>query len=514
MGIDRKKLLGIAIVLIAFLISAINSISITSFSILDTDPGTYIIVVMLMIFLFCCFYLKEDIKLEYKRKNVIYSILIFAVYAIALSYLRVSLSSAFISYRIDALLFPLLLLSFITLVFGTSGARKFYLLIIYAAFASPLILTPILNLNGAFAKLNSSLVYNFAKFIGAPIYKIGLVIASNLGSSITISTTCVSIGTFVAFLLFLVPLAYLYDGRSGSKFYWLFSGVVLVLVLNFFRMLLIALIWVFYGISGAINIFHIFAGQFIFYISIIIMVLLAGRYGLSIKRYNSRRSARVAARRSNPKYRGIFLIAIVALLFVLIAFFLNSGYSGALNAPETLFGKQNLNSTAFVTERILSNIKTANSTVLILGANSRSYLFSIKNSSQGISNSVLIAANASSSPLPKISLPGYVPLGTASTHLLKNGIAVTSQIAESANNTFDINYFSLPYNINGEWLMVNYIVFRRINNSSAAGSCNISSDYSANPQEYVESLIYDAIRLRGAGYYGLMCQSYRIASSG
>lgn len=502
MGNNKGKLVGIIIVLLAFFLSSINSILTTGFNVLDTDPSTYIIVVMLMIFLFGIFYLKEDIKIDFKKKNVAYSLIIFAFYVILLSFLRVSLSTAFMSFRIDALLFPLILLSLIVLVFGPQQTKKFYLLIIFSAFASPLILTPILKLNYAFANLNASLVYGFAKAIGAPVYRIGLVILSNLGTSITISTTCVSLGTFIAFIMFLIPVAYFYDGKIKKKVYWLISGVLLVLILNFLRMLLIALIWVFYGIGSAINTFHLFAGQFIFYISIIIMVLLAGKFGLSITIRK-----KIKQTKNKERLSGIYVAGLVALLLALITFFLNLGYGNAIKAPGILFGTSGSN--ILTTQQIIFNLEKANGTVLVLGTSPKGYLFAIMNHTQGINSSVLITANTSFSPFSKISLPGSKQITMPSTHLLKNGVSVTSQIVESSNATFEINYFSKPYNVSGNWTMINYIFFKRISQGTAAQTCNIHS----SPQNYMESVIYDAFSFKGFSNYGLMCQSYRVATS-
>ena len=335
----RAKILGIAIVLIAFLIVSFNSLSVTGLSVLDTDASTYIIVVMLMIFVFICFGAKADINFEYNKKNILYSGLVFLLYIVLLSFLRVALSFSFLSYRIDALLFPLPLLALILLIFGTSGAKKLLPLIIYAAFASPLILLPLLNLNGAFANLNAILVFNLIKALGAPVSRIGLMITAISGASITVSTTCVSIGTFAALVMFLIPVAYLYDGKKIMKFYWILSAFLLMLLLNVARMIFIALIWVFYGLNSAVNTFHLFAGQLIFYAIMVIMVLIASKYELFIPQSSKKKKTKRKAQSKSNDWRLAVPIAI-AIIFAIIGFTINYGYSSSIYAPALLFGRQ------------------------------------------------------------------------------------------------------------------------------------------------------------------------------
>src|SRR5208282_3427401 len=99
-----------------------------------------------------------------------------------------------------------------------------------------------------FANINANFIFGIIKSTGISAAKVGLVISSRLGASITISSTCVSLGTFIAFVMFLIPLAYLYEGKLKRKLYWIVSGTALMLLLNMVRMLFIALVWVYYGL--------------------------------------------------------------------------------------------------------------------------------------------------------------------------------------------------------------------------------------------------------------------------
>ncbi len=506
MGNKRAKILGIAIIFVAFLITAFGSLAVTNLSILDTDASTYVIVVMLMLFVFICFSAKEDLNFEYKKRNILYSALVFLIYLLLLSYLRVTLSSAFLSYRIDALLLPLPLFSFIMLVFGTSGAKRLWPLIIYAAFASPLILMPLLNLNSAFASLNAVFVYDLIKGIGVPVSKVGLTISSVVGSGITISTTCVSIGTFVAFIMFLLPLAYLYEGEPKDKIYWVLSGVILILFLNLVRMVSISLVWVFFGISNAVNIFHAFAGQLLFYIAIIIMVLIAYKYGLEIKR--SKKSGIKARRVHDAIDKRAIIPIIVALAFALVALGFNSGYTNSVYAPAILFSKNSTINQIVLNQMVLASLEKAENNILILGATPQGELFLLRNGSN-VNNSVYLVTNVSIGPVANNIRIGYLPIGKPNSYLLRDGITITTQTAYSENGTFELNYFALPYNLSGSWVTVNYMLFSNVNVTSLP-DCALMDYKSVGYSNYIESWIY------GQGYTdkGLMCQSYLIASSG
>ena len=509
----NAKILGIVIVFIAFLIVAFNSLSITNPNILDTDASTYIIVVMLMTFVFICFAAKTDINFEYKTKNVLYSALVFLIYLVLLSFLRVSLSFAFISYRIDALLFPLPLLSFIILIFGTSGAKKLLPLVIYAAFASPLLLLPALNLNGAFANANAGMVYDLLKAVGAPVSKIGLMITAISGSSITISTTCVSIGTFIALIMFLIPVAYLYDGEKILKVYWVISAFLLMLLLNVLRMIFIALVWAFFGLNSAVNTFHAFAGQFIFYGVIIIMVLIASKFGMSIKSIQTDAS-KVKKQKPSKKSASVNLKLVVpavfALIFAVIGFAINWGYGSSVYAPALLFGG-NVSQTAS-SQIILTSLGNAHNNMVVLASTPIGQLFALTNETN-FNDSVFVVTNLSYAPGSKNNLQNYTPISVQQSYLLKNGITLTTQTVTSGNTLFDINYFSLPYNVSGSWVTVNYAMFHLVNNTNIP-SCGIDYQSVGNPQ-YYDTLFYNLITARTTTITnkGVMCQAYLVASS-
>jgi exosortase/archaeosortase family protein len=501
----KARLFGTLLLLASFAVASLFSFWITNPSILDTDPSTYIIVVMLMLLLFIVFSYKERLEFKYSKRNILWALLVFLLYVVILSVLRVSLSYAFISYRLDGLIFPVLIASFILLIYGFEGIRKLWPILVYAAFASPLILMPILSLNGAFANLNAALVYWFVKLAGVSASKAGLTISSAAGSSITISTTCVSIGTFIAFILFLIPLAYLYDGKAANKLYWVLIGVLLILVLNLFRMLLVTFIWAYYGIGSAVNTFHLFAGQLIFYAAIVAMILITGRFGLWLgRRTKTKKTDR--KKREQKLDRNWHLIAILCIIMVSATLFLSYDYLNAVYAPPLLFSGNRISPATH--QQIFLDLAGSAGNVVSLGITPNGDLFSIRNASD-LNNSIFIIANATAKALPGRVNVAYNPEEETHSYLLRNGITITAQMAESGNNTLVVNYFSVPYNVSGSWVSVNYLVFKKFNGDS---SCKTSAPGSASG--YFESYLYNFIFPGNLSNGGIICESYSIALGG
>ncbi len=506
----RGRFLGIIAIFLSFLIASAYSLSITNPSILDTDPATYIIVVMLMLFLFILFSAKEDLEFKFSWRNIFYGLIVFGVYVIALALLRVSLSFSFLSYRIDALLFPVLLVSLILPVFGTRGVGKLLPAIIYSVFASPLLLMPLLNLNSAFANLNAAFVYGFVKTLGIPVSKAGVKIFAGAGSSIAISTTCVSIGTFLALFMFLLPLAYLYGGRLGRKALWLASGVLLILLLNVLRMLAVVLIWVYYGIGSAANTFHLFAGQFLFYLAIIVMLLISGKYALGLERLG-KDTRKDLAKFYMTKRNGIYATVALLLALALVSLFLAAGYGKQLYAPPALFGNESQLNNLMLNERVLSALRGSGDNVTELGDTPVGYLFSLSNNAANGNRSVFVVANVSYAPIPDHNIPAFTPVSGAHAYLLRDGITIMAQSALSENSLFDVNYFSIPYNISGDWVSVNYLIFRMVNSSSVP-DCGVLHS-TAQPQQLAETYIYNMFSSQNYSTRGFMCESYNVASS-
>ena len=506
----RAKMLGILVVLAAFLLGSVNSIAATGMNVTDTDPSTYIIVVMLMLFLLIVFSAKEDLEFKFDKRNLLYGTAIFVAYVLALSYSRVALSFVFQSYRIDALLFPVLLVAFVVLVFGIKGVRKMKHVFVYALFASPFLLLPILSLNSAFADLNARLVYGVMRLMGIPVTQNGLTIVAPSLSSITISTTCVSIGTFVALVMFLLPLAYLYEGRIKSRVLWVASGLGLILLLNVIRMLFVSLVWAYYGIGSAINVFHAFVGQLLFYAVIIAMILLAGRYGMRIEKI--KKVGRKIGRAE--KWDRLFLIpAAVAILFGLFTFVLSSQYSGAVYAPAGFFGGNSVISSQLTIRNMVSTLGNAHANVTQIGASIAGEVFALSQNRTNESNVTYVIATPTHAAFGGGMVVNYSAINSRGSYLLRNGITVTSAVIVSGGDIFYVDYFALPYNYSGRYATINYVVSGLMGNATSR-FCDIDSYKALGMPNYIESTIYNMLNLQlGAGDRTLRCYSYYIASA-
>ncbi len=312
---------GLLVLFIATLIMLINPLRITSFSILDTDPSTYIIVPMLMLLMFILFKGKEVIQTKSGKYDIALGIVLFAIFVLSWFYLKYFLSYKFISYRIDMLLFPIAIAALIIIIFGHEGIRRFRGMLFYALFASPLLLLPVFGINMQFAQFNTFLVYEVLHLFYQQVTYSAPLSLTYAGSSIGIGESCAGIGALIGIIMFLIPLAYFYDGRVINKVYWVISGFVLFLLLNVARMVSITAMWLIYGERATASYIHTFVGIWLFYITIIVMILIAYKYGLMFPKVKKRKAFVTKVE------WGIYALA---LLLAASYFFISAGYVNSL----------------------------------------------------------------------------------------------------------------------------------------------------------------------------------------
>ncbi len=494
-----KRWMGIAALLVSFLLAISPSLSLTSFSISDNAQGSYIVVVMLMLLFFIVFSAKENLDIDGKWINIVYGAILAAVFFILTSYLRGKLSYLFLSYRIDALLFPIILASLIVAIFGIKGIKRMKWLIVYSVFASPVILIPVLSLNGSFTVINAQFVYSLLKLIGAPVIRNGLVIAASSGSAITISRTCTDIAAFVAIVMFLLPIAYLLEGKRKSKFIWIISAVVLLLFLNVIRMLIISIEWMYYGIGPAVSLFHLFAGQILFDIAIVIMVLLFPKFRLSMPK--PQRTKRL--KRHDMPGASRFVYLIFGILLGLFFLSVNLPYLQSVSVPYTSF----MNSSSTISNQSLSLLYLSiikspdNYSVSPIGRTiSNSVVFGIYNGSRDVTGFMLMSDNGS--------VPFISPKNTSllSSYILNDGIALNVYSAYLNGSALYINTFSIPGKINGLYVLVSA---QEIAQPGPEGGCV----YSGGTVDRAESVLYTL--MESGTRYGstVLCTSYYTASA-
>lgn len=277
------------LLVVATVVLLSTSLFITSTSINDADPASYVIVPLLMLPLFLLFSLKSQPVPKVDRRSTLFGIFAFVAFILLTLILRLYFTLFFISFRVDMLLMPLALFALVSLLFGIGNIRKFQGAIAYSLLASPMVLLPIILQFNAFTQLNTIAVYGFLKpFIAGVQYSAPITISAN-GYAIGIGQACVSLGTFIALALFLIPIAYFYEGTLRKKAFWVTGGIALLLVLNFVRMLGISLVWLGYGPNATALLIHNFIGVLLFYIVIAVMILSAGFFGLGLSQAKRRK---------------------------------------------------------------------------------------------------------------------------------------------------------------------------------------------------------------------------------
>lgn len=333
------KRLGIAIFAILVAIEVASSFYITPFTISDTDPLTYAVVPLLMLPLFAIFIAKENFEPEVRRKEMLAGILSFISLITITIALRYWFSYLFLSYRIDMLLFPLLIFATAVVLFGLRNIPRLKWMMLYSLLASPLFLLPVAQSNQAFAVLNTRAIYYLSStFMHGLRYLPPITIAS-ASYQIGIGQACVSVGILVAIMLFMLPLAYLYNGKRARKAAWVISGFLLLLLFNFLRMLIITALSFASGPSNALLTIHYFAGILLFYLAIIVIILASGKFGLTLvpEKTKPKPTKQKQTKTTSPYLYGIIPAAAIAVLYLL--FTLN--YSGAFN-PSPLLISSNI----------------------------------------------------------------------------------------------------------------------------------------------------------------------------
>jgi exosortase/archaeosortase family protein len=484
------RVYGTLLIAISFLIGTLGSMLVTGFSLIDSDPTSYVIAVLMMGVLFIVFTLKDKRELRPDINGVILGVMIFAIYVIALAFLRVSLSWIFMTYRIDALLLPLLLASLVMIVFGTDGIKIFWPVIVYVAFASPILLLPVLGLNASLAGISSRIVYFIIKALGVKASLAGLAITAPNGSIVTIAETCVPIGIFIALLMFLVPVAYLYNGDLSRKTIWIASGMVLLFALNIARMSIISFAWAYYGIEGAISGFHSIAGGIIFYATIAVMLLLCNRYGMSLIQNVRAKKAKALRKAKQPEINhGITALCIILGVGALL---LSAPYLSSVTANLLGFGSAHMPTTAWI-ESMLGG---GGANVIYLGNFSKNMFFGVGNAS--VTTYALV--NLNNEPDAGFNMLNFSVVGRGA-EIYGDGITVHSVSAISNDSRFGIAYFSMPYNSGNYSETVNIELFSK---SSGQIRCAQKLDSIGSFVNEFETVTYDTLS-RGQANIGGIC---------
>ncbi|MCL4364745.1 exosortase/archaeosortase family protein [Candidatus Marsarchaeota archaeon] len=367
------RIAGMALFTVLTLAMIASSLAITPGYISDTNASTYIIVPMIMLPVFAAFMLKEKkIEPEVDINSIILGVILFALFIVleldSLGYLGVE----FFAYRIDMLIVPIGLVALASLIFGIRNLGKFAWIAIYAMFASPVLLAPVINLNLGFASANSVVIFQLLKPVFTGISFVGPITIYLNGHGVSIGNTCIGIGAIVGLVMFLVPVAYFMDGRPKDRFVWVLSAIGMMIIFNFMRMLLITISWFAYGPNSVTLAVHAVVGQLIFYAVIVLILLLHGRYGLDYPK--------IMVGKERYDYNGIAIFA--ACAFSVLYLFLSLSYLIAQQAPAQVSYATTLNAGSIVS--LYSSYISYNGTTLsAMGAENKSIGITLQNATAG-----------------------------------------------------------------------------------------------------------------------------------
>ncbi len=408
-------------------ISILYMLSFTNLTITDTDPSTYVIIPIIMLPIFGFFYIKKNIKIDIKRNDVIFGVSLFVISILLSLYLRIFLSFMFFTYRIDLIILPLILISLISLLFGIKNIKKFYFLFLYSIFASPLLLIVILKQNILFTIINTKIVYGILSvFFKGIVYSAPITIIAN-GYHIGIGESCVGLGLLIAIAFLLIPVAFFYDGKIKKKIFWIVFGVLLMLLLNIFRMSFIAFDWILNGPTSALSLFHEFAGIILFYISIIIVLLLQGKFGLSIPKIQNKKINKV----NNFLIMGIIFAVILSVVYMISYFPYNPIYISPYASLSS--------NTSIGIKGLLNSINGSGYSEEILNYNNKSYAIGLVNSTLGINTTQPVVISYSNSSYNYKNVPNIITY--------EKGVTGNMYFVNSSNNSFVVFEEIIPYNI-------------------------------------------------------------------
>ncbi len=490
---------------VAFVIGAIATLAITGSSILDSDPTSYIIVTMLMGVVFIFFTLKDRRPATRSEYGTVGAVVAFMVYLVILSYARGSLSFEFLSYRIDALLLPLFLLSIVMAVAGFKGVKKYAPVMAYLLFASPILLMPLLTTNAGLSSISASVVYSVLKATGANVVQSGLYILAPSGQAIEIASTCVPVGTFVAFIMLMLPVSYLYDGKPSRKVAWLVAGVALLFVLNIIRMALVSLAWAYSGLGSAVATFHTLGGAIIFYIAIIAMLLAYRKFGLKLN-FGRNWRKRLALAFGDFDIEENYSKIIAALVIALAVLFLSVGYLHSSDVSAALFTGTPITNSSYLQlyHMTISRINASGVRYSYLGSYNGSMMFELGGGSPA--NATYMVVSFYPFPEKGGNMLMYSNTISRSSYITKPGITVTSLSALASNATFFISYFAVPMIVNNSAVSANFEVFAA-EEAQGIEYCNPASD--SGLSEYLESGIYNL--LQANSQLPVLCSAEKIA---
>ena len=260
----------------------------------DKDPSSFIAVVLLMLVVQLVFFYKDEVEPAPDVAGYVAAAVLFLLGAAIFLLLPDLMSIRFWHLRMDMLVLTLFFAGSVAAVFGGRGAWALRFPLVYLLLAWPLVTLPLVSLEPALTDATADYVEWVTGLFGLAISREPGNLFASLTSEIPIiiAPACVALAALLGFGAFMLPFAYLFKGDLKRRLLWLAAGMALIEALNLARIGIIILVWYYYGLSSAIQVFHGTSGNVLFNLSVIVMLLAFPRFGLML-----------------PKLRGTELIA-------------------------------------------------------------------------------------------------------------------------------------------------------------------------------------------------------------
>jgi len=202
------------------------------------------------------------------------------------------MSTMYWLYRIDLLTMPLFVAGVIALVFGVRmlWRTKVAVLFLFLAWPMPIRAAVTLGLE-PLTNLTAGAVSFVVKFIPVATAVGGDGITFNVpyagansgsGFLVQVASACSGANGLLGFLLVASAFALVVKGTRTAKLTWLAVGFGMVWVFNVIRIMAILAVGRFFGETASIDVLHPVAGLITFNIAVLVMVLNAHRFGLSL----------------------------------------------------------------------------------------------------------------------------------------------------------------------------------------------------------------------------------------
>ena len=251
--------------------------------------------------------------------------LVLAAFA-SLVLLPARLSTMYWLYRIDLLTMPLFVAGVVALAFGVRmlWRTKAAVLFLFLAWPIPirglvtLGLEPLTGLTAGAVRMVVGVIPVATVMPGD-----GITFQIAHGGSqgtflVQVASACSGANGLLGFLLVASAFTLVARGTKSAKFAWLAAGTALVWVFNVIRIVAILAVGKFFGETASIEILHPVAGLFTFNIAVLIMVLQAHRFGLTLPVFSGpsrTRAVLAAVPGAGRAMLGIVVLAVLGSVF-------------------------------------------------------------------------------------------------------------------------------------------------------------------------------------------------------